>query len=121
MNRLRLYLCGRLCDEHEPHRAELLDVVGRTYPSAEIIDGTSLWRDNDDWLASWRELLPTLDRVIVLPGPRGEVGLGGLQEVVDAWTHGIPVEIVTIVGVRPIERLRVGTDVLDLEHVGVVI
>jgi hypothetical protein len=113
----RVYLAGRLVDEHSPHRAELLKVVRETFPDAEILDGVDLWSTNEDWLASWHKLLLSLHRVILVPGGRGEIGLGGLQEVVDAWVHGIPVEVVTPAGVRPLERLTLGTDVLDLDHV----
>jgi hypothetical protein len=114
---LRIYLACRLVDEHSPHRAALLKIVANTYPDAEILDGVVQWSSNEGWLASWNELLPTLHRVILVPGERGEVGLGGLQEVVDSWTHGIPVEVVTSAGVGPLERLTLGTEVLDLEHV----
>jgi hypothetical protein len=114
-----VYVVGRLLDEHSPHRAELLDVVHQSFPDAEILDGVAQWSSNDDWLASWGAILPTLHRVILIPGARGEVGLGGLQEVADAWTRGIPVEVVTPTGVRPLERLTLGTDVLDLECVAV--
>jgi hypothetical protein len=117
--RPRLYLASRLCDEHSPHRAELLALVRKTFPDAEILDGADLWSSNDDWLASWKELLPSLVRVILIPGVRGEVGLGGLQEVVDAWVCGVLVEVVTPAGVRPLERLTLGADVLDLERVAV--
>ncbi len=116
---LRIYLACRLVDEHSPHRVELLKVVRQCYPEAEILDGASLWRTNDDWLASWNELLPRIDCVILVPGTRGEVGLAGLQEVVDAWIDGIPVEVVTPAGVRPLERLTLGAEVLDLEHAAV--
>jgi hypothetical protein len=119
VSRVRIYLACRLIDEHSPHRAELLALVRRTYPDAEILDGVETWKSNDDWLASWRDLLPTLDLVILVPGARGEVGLGGVQEVVDAWTHGIPVEVVTTEGIRPIERLSLGTEFLDMEYVAV--
>jgi hypothetical protein len=115
----RLYLVGRLVDEHSSHRAELLKVAQNTYPESEVLDGVTLWSSNDDWISSWHQLLPSLHRVILIPGARGEVGLGGLQEVVDAWIHGIPVEIVTLAGVRPLERLSLGTDVLDFERVAV--
>lgn len=116
---LRIYLACRLVDEHSPHRVELLKVVRQCYPEAEVLDGVALWSSNEDWLASWGELLPGIDRVILVPGARGEVGLGGLQEVANAWTHGILVEVVTPAGVRPLERLRLGTEVLDIERVAV--
>lgn len=119
MSRLRIYLACRLIDEHSPHRAELLSLVKEAFPGAQVLDGVETWKSNDDWLASWRDLLPTLDLVILVPGARGEVGLGGFQEVVDAWTHGIPVEVVTPAGVRPLVRLTLGTEVLDLEDVAV--
>ncbi len=115
----RIYLACRLVDEHSPHRAELLKALRRSHPDAEILDGVDLWSSNQDWLASWHELLPRIDRVILLPGARGEVGLGGLQEVVDAWISGIPVEVVTPAGVRPLGRLTLGTEVLDLERAAV--
>lgn len=115
----RIYLAGRLVDEHSPHRAELVQVVRDAHPDADILDGAGLWSSNEDWLASWHELLPTLDRVVLVPGKRGEVGLGQLQELVDAWTAGVPVEVVTPAGVRPLERLMLGTEVLDLERVAV--
>jgi hypothetical protein len=114
----RIYLAGRLVDEHAPHRADLLSIVRRSFPEAEILDGVKLWKE-DDWLSSWHQLLPTLHRVILIPGPRGEAGLGGLQEIVDAWTYGIPVEVMVYAGARPLERLTLGTDVLDLERVAV--
>jgi len=115
----QIYVVGRLVDEHSLHRAELLALVRETFPDAEILDGVDMWSSNDDWLPSWHQLLPSLHRVILVPGEHGEVGLGGLQEVVDAWVCGIPVEVVTPAGVRPLERLTLGTDVLDLEHVAV--
>lgn len=114
-----IYLVCRLVDEHSSHRAELLKVAQNTYPEAEILDGVRLWSSNDDWISSWHQLLPSLHRVILVPGGRGEVGLGGLQEIVDAWIHGIRVEVVTLAGVHPLERLTLGTDVLDLEYVAV--
>lgn len=116
--KLRIYLASRPCDEHSLHRAELLQVVANAYPEAEIIDGVAAWAD-DDWLTSWQKLLPTLDRVILVPGVHGEVGLGGLQEVLDALLAPIPVEVVTPAGVRPLERLTLGAEVLDLENVAV--
>jgi hypothetical protein len=61
----------------------------------------------------------TITCVILVPGVRGEVGLGGLQEVVDAWVCGIPVEVMTLEGVRPLERLTLGAEVLDLERMAV--
>ncbi len=115
----RIYLVGRLVDEHSLHRAELLEVVRRAFPKAEILDGVGLWSSRKEWLGTWDELLPRIDRVILLPGCRGEVGLGGLQEVVDAFTWGIPVEVVRARGVRPLQRLTLGTEVQDLERVGV--
>jgi hypothetical protein len=117
--RERIYLACRLVDEHSPRRTEMLDVVRECYPNAEVLDGVDLWSSNESWLSSWHQHLPTLHRVILVPGARGEIGLGGLQEVVDAWVCGIPVEVVTPAGVRPLERLTLGTDVLDLEHVAV--
>ncbi len=117
----RVYLVNRLCDEHEPHRAVLLAVVRAAFPDAEILDGVEAWSSNDDWLETWHELLSTLDRVILVPGEHGEVGLGGLQEVVDAWIAGVPVEVVTAQGVRSLKRLTLGTEVLDLERVAVAI
>jgi hypothetical protein len=119
VSRLRIYLVGRLVDEHSPHRAEMLKVAQNALPEAEILDGVALWSSTDDWLSSWHQLLPGIDRVILVPGEHGEVGLGGLQEVVDAWTHGIRVEVVTPAGVRPLERLMLGPEVLDLERVAV--
>jgi hypothetical protein len=119
VTRPRVYLCGRLCDEHSPHRADLVRVVRDAHPDAEIDDGVGLWSSNEDWRARWREYLPRIDRVILVPGEHGEVGLGGLQELVDAWIAGIPVEVVTREGVRPLERLTLGTEVLDLERVAV--
>jgi len=104
-----IYVVGRLVDEHSPHRAELLALVRQCYPNAKILDGVRLWSSNEDWLASWHELLLHIDRVILVPGARGEVGLGGFQEVVDAWTRGVPVEVATPAGVRPLERLTLGT------------
>jgi hypothetical protein len=115
----RVYLAGRLVDERSPHRADLLELVQGAFPDAEILDGVGFWSSNEDWLASWHELLPHIDRVILVPGSLGEVGLGGLQEVVDAWIAGIPVEVVTAEGVRPLERLMLGTEVQDLERVAV--
>jgi hypothetical protein len=115
----RIYAIGRLVDERWVHRARLLDVIRRTYPDAEIDDGVRLWSSNEDWRARWREYLPGVDLVILCPGERGEVGLGGLQELVDAWIAGIPVEVVTAEGVWPLERITLGTEVLDLEHVAV--
>jgi hypothetical protein len=57
--------------------------------------------------------------VIVVPGKGGEVELGGLQEIIDALLAGVPVEVATPEGVRPLERLTLGAEVLDLEHVAV--
>ena len=114
-----VYAIGRLVDEHSAHRARLLDVIRRTYREAEIGDGVRLWSSNDDWRTRWREYLPGVGRVILCPGPHGEVGLGGLQEVVDAWIAGVPVEVATTEGVRPLERLTLGTEVLDLSSVAV--
>lgn len=115
----RIYAIGRLVDEHSVQHGRLLEVIRRTYPDAEISDGVRLWSSNEDWRTRWREYLPSVDLVILCPGERGEVGLGGLQELVDAWIAGIPVEVVTAEGVRPLERLTLGIEVLDLERVAV--
>jgi hypothetical protein len=32
----------------------------------------------------WPRLLGRIDRLVLIPGPGGEVGLGGLQEALDA-------------------------------------
>jgi hypothetical protein len=115
----RIYVIGRLVDEGTAHHARLLAVIRRTHPDAEIGDGVRLWSSNDDWRTRWREYLPGVGRVILCPGERGEVGLGGLQEVVDAWIAGVPVEVATTESIRPLERLTVGTEVLDLNSVAV--
>jgi hypothetical protein len=115
----RIYAVGRLVDEGSAHHARLWEIIRRAHPEAEIGDGVRLWSSNEDWRARWREYLPGVDRVILCPGERGEVGLGGLQELVDAWIAGIPVEIVTPDGVRPLEWLTLGTEVFDLERVAV--
>lgn len=118
--RERIYVIGRLVDEGSAHYARLLDIIRRTYPDSEIHDGVSIWSSNEDWRAGWREFLPGVDQVILCPGPHGEVGLGGLQEVVDAWIGGVPVEVATTESIRPLERLTVGTEVLDLNSVAVI-
>jgi hypothetical protein len=115
----RIYAIGRLVDEGSAHHARLLEVIRRTYPDAEIGDGLRLWSSNEDWRTRWREYLPGVGRVILCPGPHGEVGLGGLQEIVDAWIAGVPVEVATTAGVRPLGRLTLGTEVLDLNSVAV--
>jgi hypothetical protein len=66
-------------------------VVEETWPRAPIIDPATRFTSNLDWRREWPRIVSTLKALVVFGYEDGHIGLGCLQEIVDAVLHGVPI------------------------------
>lgn len=88
-----------------------LRVVKSRYRGARVVDGTTQFRDNDDWRRVWKWMLRSIDYLVVVPDGDGAIGTGVFKEMNDARSHGILVEF--LIDGKPVSWREI--DVVKLE------
>jgi transcriptional regulator with XRE-family HTH domain len=86
-----------------------LRAIEARYRGARIVDGTTQFRDNDDWRRVWKWMLRSIDYLVVVPAADGTVGTGVFKEVNDARAHGVLVEFLidgTAVSWREVDLVK---------------
>jgi hypothetical protein len=89
---MKVYAAHPITSYGTEHEARMLAHLTAYFPEAEIVNPSAQsWQTDDDWLADWGALLPSLDLLVVFAAPDGTIGAGCLREVADALARCVPV------------------------------
>lgn len=89
---MKLYAAHPMTCYGTEHEARMLAHLAAHFPEAEVINPSAQgWVTDNDWLADWGALLPTLDLLVIFAAPDGTIGAGCLREVADALARCVPV------------------------------
>jgi hypothetical protein len=73
-----------------PYAAECLDALAGLLPGARLIDPTTIFASDMEWLRSWPRLVRTLGGFVMFGAADGTIGAGCIRELADAIAFGVP-------------------------------
>jgi hypothetical protein len=65
------------------------------FPHSRLLEARGMFRDNQDWLERWPEVLASLSALVFFAEVDGTVGMGVSKEVSDALAARLPVYYLT--------------------------
>lgn len=88
---MRVYACHPMTAYGTDLERRQLRALRRHFPRAELVDPSTLWSSNDEWLTDWPRVCTGLDVLAVFADEEGMIGAGCLLELADAISEGLPV------------------------------
>jgi hypothetical protein len=107
-----VYLAHPVSTYGTPWAARCLEAVEQAWPDCEVIDPAAWFASNEEWLARWPSIVPSLSALVVVGDELGRIGVGCWLEVGDAIFWQVPVFTLTegdhgVLDVARVARLEV--------------
>ncbi|MGH9291921.1 MAG: hypothetical protein ACRD0B_00215 [Acidimicrobiales bacterium] len=107
MRQRRVYVAHPMSCYGTEHAASSLARVGELLPGARLIDPErAAWPSDEEWRTDWRDILESLDALIVFAAKDRTVGTGCVSEATDAFGWSLPVAALDATGLRSLDAFK---------------
>jgi hypothetical protein len=108
-----IYIAASVTMYQDPRYEQAIAWARERYGSA--LPSAVQWESTRHWLEGWPDLLPKLERIVVITDRQGLIGRGVYRELTEAMEYGTPIELLRfidgeIVPVEDFELLIVDPD-----------